>query len=81
MMPNSPQQRIRKAIGLVTFVCGGAALLALVAHFTLIRRSTGREIVSLESERDRLQVIAERLETERNQAEIVPFSSPGQETA
>jgi hypothetical protein len=69
MMPNSRQQSIRTAISLVVFACVGAGLLALVAHFTLIRRATCREIVSLESERDRLQVIAERLETERTQAE------------
>ena len=68
-MPNSRQQSIRKAIGVVAFACVGAVLLVLVAHFTLMRRSTGREIVSLESARDKLQVIVERLETERNQAE------------
>ena len=68
-MTNSRQQSIRKAISLAAFVCVGAVLLAFIARFTLIRRATGREFVSLESARDRWQAIVERLETERNQAE------------
>jgi len=63
------RQHLRRAVGLAAYLCVAAVLLALVAHFALIRRSTGREIASLESTRDKLRAITDRLETERKQAD------------
>jgi hypothetical protein len=69
MNPSSRHYGFPKVIGLAAFLGVTAVLLALVAHFTLNRRSTGREIASLESTRDRLQEMAERLTAEGEQAE------------
>lgn len=67
-MPNR-QHRLRQAIGLAAFLGVGAVLLALFTNFTLKGQSTGREIISLESERARWQAMVEQLEKERSQAE------------
>ena len=69
MKPTNPHQRLRKAIGLGAFLCLAIVLLAAITYVVMIRQSNAHEIAKLESTRDSLQVIADRLETEANQAE------------
>lgn len=70
MMSSLPRhQRLRRTVGIAAFLGVAAVLLAVFARFESIRRATGREIASLSGPRDRLQVIADRLESQGRQAE------------
>jgi hypothetical protein len=63
-------QPLRKAHGWAMFLSLAIVFLATVAHFAMIRRSLGREIVTLERTHDRLHVMADRWATEAKQAEF-----------
>jgi hypothetical protein len=59
-----------RKLGAAVFLGIAALLLVLAACFTMSFRAAAREAASLESRRDELQAIADRLEEGRSQAEI-----------